>query len=465
MVQRELSREFGVASLTLTGVGTVVGAGIFVITGQAAAIHAGPAVALSFALASFVCLFSALCYAEMAAMVPLSGSGYSFANEAFGRNIAWIVGWALVAEYLFGTSAIAIGWSGYVQSVLADFGVVLPAAYASSPLSFDGATIAATGAVINVPAMLIVAAVTLSLLLGLKESVRFMAITVLIKLSAVALFVGFGLAYIEPANWTPFIPAIEARPGGGTAFGVNGIAAGAAMVFFAYLGFDALATTSQEAREPQRTVPLAIMGTLAITTVLYIAVALTMTGLANYRTLGTDAPIVTALQAAGSGLAWLKSYAGVAISIGLWAGIWGALFAFSRLLYRLASDGFLPARLALLSEKNRVPSGAVLLAGAMAIVVSGVLPIALLGELISTGTLLAFAVVCAGVISLRRREPDRPRPFRTPLWQFVAPAGIVTCIALLASMGSEAMLRVLAWQVAGGVLLLLFARGKRSVAD
>lgn len=461
MSEGGLSREFGAVSLTLTGVGTVIGAGIFVITGQAAALHAGPAIVLSFVLAGVVCLFAGLCYAEMAAMVPNSGSAYSFAEAAFGPRTAWVIGWAVLAEYMFASCAIAISWSAYVQSVMADFGLVLPAAIGRSPLAFDGAGFSATGALINLPAVLIVAAVIWSHLAGLRESKRFNTATVFIKLSAVVLFVLFGLAYAEPANWSPFVPPPEPRADGSIAFGLPGIAAGAGMVFFAYLGFDALATASQETRDPQRSVPLAILLTLAISTLLYILVSLAMTGLANFRTLDTDAPIATALAAGGEGLAWLKTYVGVTVSIGLWAGLWPALFALSRLFWRLGLDGFLPAGLGELSSRQ-VPARALVVSGLLVGGVAAFLPIALLGELISTGTLIAFAVVCAGVIRLRLTQPRSDRPFRMPLWWLVAPLGVLSCLALLASMGGAAILRAAAWQVAGLIALALTLSLRRS---
>lgn len=461
MSEGGLSREFGALSLTLTGVGTVIGAGIFVITGQAAALHAGPAITLSFVLAGVVCLFAALCYAEMAAMIPLSGSAYSFSDAAFGRRVSWIIGWALIAEYLFACGAIAISWSGYVQSVLADFGVTLPSAWASSPFAFDGSTFTRTGAMANLPAALIVLAVMGSHLIGLKESQRFNVATVFIKLSAVALFVIVGLAFTKAANWIPFIPPVEVRPDGSHAFGYPGIAAGAAMVFFAYLGFDALTTASQETHNPQRSVPIAVLATLGISTVLYILVALAMTGLANYRELGTDAPIVTALAAGGETLSWVKSYVGVAVSIGLWAGLWPAVFALSRLLWRLGLDGFLPAGLGSLSARQ-VPARAVTLAGLVVAVLSAFAPIALLGELISTGTLIAFAVVCAGTIRLRLVQPTRERPFKAPLWWLVAPLGVLSCLALLVSMGPAAMLRAAGWQGLGLLVLAASLSLRRS---
>jgi basic amino acid/polyamine antiporter, APA family len=453
MTEPQLERSFGAGTLTLTGVGMVVGAGIFVITGQAAAAYAGPAIVFSFVLAGLVCVFSALCYAEMAAMVPLAGSAYSYTSEAFGRKAGWVVGWALVAEYLFAMAAIAIGWSAYMQGVIGDFGLHLPARWASSPLALQGQTFVATGTIINFPAVLIIFLVTLSHLAGLRESGRFNSWTAVLKLSAIVLFITFGLAHAHFANWLPILPPLEIHADGSTAFGVAGVLQAAGIVFFAYLGFDCLGTAAQETRDPQRSVPIAILATLAITTALYILVSLTMTGLVSFRELNSDAPITTAIAAAGPSLGWLKLYVGIAVTIGLWAGLWPVVFATSRLFYSFSRDGFLPRSLSTVSEMRRVPRNAVLLSGALGMAVAGLLPIKLLGELISTGTLLAFGTVCAAVIRMRLREPERERPFRAPYWQVTAALGIASCVFLLASMGRFAIARIAVWQLVGLFIL------------
>jgi APA family basic amino acid/polyamine antiporter len=468
MTQPQLERSFGAATLTLTGIGMVVGAGIFVITGQAAAAYAGPAIVISFVLAGLVCVFSALCYAEMAAMVPMAGSAYSYTSEAFGRQAGWIVGWALVAEYLFAMSAIAIGWSAYMQGVIGDFGLHVPAQWASSPFTLRGQTLAATGTIVNLPAVLIILVVTLSHLAGLRESGRLNALTVILKLSAVALFIVFGLAHAHAANWIPFVPPLESRPDGSTAYGVAGVLQAAGIVFFAYLGFDILGTAAQETRDPQRSVPIAILATLGITTTLYILVSMAMTGLVSFRELNSDAPITTAIAAAGSSLGWLRMYLGIAVTIGLWAGLWPVVFAASRLLFSFSRDGFLPRGLGTISDKRRVPQNAVILSGALGMVVAGVLPIALLGELISTGTLLAFGAVCAAVIRMRLLHPGRERPFRAPYWHVTAGLGIASCAFLLFSMGRFAIARIAIWQLVGllilGVSVIVGRLDKRKLA-
>lgn len=446
-------RSFGAISLTMVGIGTVIGAGIFVITGQAAASYAGPAIIYSFFIAGLVCAFAGLCYAEMAAMMPVAGSAYSFSRAAFGRWTGWIIGWALVAEYLFAMGAIAIGWSAYMQGVVGEFGLHLPAAWATSPLAMQGQSLVPTGAAINLPAVVLVLLVTLSHLGGVKESARLNVAIVWLKLSAVGLFIVFGLLHADPANWTPFLPPLETRPDGSTTFGLPGVLQAAGVVFFAYLGFDALGTAAQETRNPQRNLPIAILGTLVVATLLYIGVSLAMTGLADFRTLGTDAPITTALAAVPE-LGWLKTYVGVAVTIGLWSAIWPCVFALSRLFMCFAEDGLMPAGLAAIDPVRRTARPSLLLAGSLGMLVAGFLPISLLGELISTGTLIAFASVCAAVIRLRLIEPGRARPFRVPLFWLTASLGIAACLFLLASMGWFAFVRIAIWQVAGLVVLV-----------
>jgi APA family basic amino acid/polyamine antiporter len=325
-----------------------------------------------------------------------------------------------------------------------------------------GQSLVRTDAVINLPAVLIIGAVAWSHLSGVKESARFNLATVWIKLSAVFLFIGFGLAHANPALWTPFIPPQVTDAAGQSHFGLGGILTGASLIFFAYIGFDAVSTAAEETVNPQRNLPIAILGTLGISTLLYILVAMAMTGLADFRTLGSDAPIATALAAVPE-LAWLKTYVGVAVTIGLWAALWPCVFAVSRLLMVFSDDGFLPAPVAATMPAG-IPKTALLTAGGLGMLVAGFLPIALLGELISTGTLLAFATVCAAVIRLRITQPDRPRPFRVPLWPVIATLGIASALFLLASMGWYAAARIAAWQAIGVGILLIVSQRRRVAA-
>jgi basic amino acid/polyamine antiporter, APA family len=459
-----LSRGFGPVTLTLAGVGAVVGAGIFVITGQAAALYAGPAVMLSFLVAGLVCAFSALCYAELSAMMPVAGSAYRFSQVAFGEMPGWIVGWALVAEYLFALGAVAIGWSAYMQDFVGGFGLHLPARFAASPIAVHGHQFSATGAIVNLPAVLLIVAVALVLLLGTRKSARINGAMVVIKLSAVTLFILFGLAFAHAGNWLPFMPDRVAGPGGVAAYGMAGMFQGAGVVFFAFLGFDGLSTAAQETRNPQRNMPLAIMGTLVISLVLYIGVSAAMTGLADYRTLDTAAPLTAALAAGGPALAWLKTYVGICATIGLVSGVWAALFALSRLLFGLAGDGLLPAALGRTDRNTKVPRAAIVAGAGIGVVVAGFLPISLLGELISTGTLIAFAMVCAAVIALRIREPHRPRPFSVPFWRVTPVLGILSCLFILGSMGVPALGRIVAWQIVGLALYAVIRRNRAITA-
>jgi APA family basic amino acid/polyamine antiporter len=455
----ESNGSFGALTLTLTGIGTVIGGGIFVVTGQAAALYAGPGIVFSFMIAGLVCFFSGLCYAEMASMIPSQGSAYTFSSVAFGRTPGWMVGWALVAEYLFVTAAVGIGWSAYVQGVLGEIGVRLPSAWATSPFKLVGASVRPTGAFLNLPAVAIILAVTASHLVGVRKSLPVNVAIVVFKLSAVVLFVSFGLAHAHPANWSPLVPPIERHPDGSTAFGWPGVLRAAGLVFFAYLGFEALATAGKETRDPRRNVPLALFGTLAVSLVLYGLVAMAMTGLADFHTLNVDAPIAAALAAAGPSLAWLKTYVGVAVSIGLWATLWPAIFAMSRLLVCLGEDRHLPVGLSTLQPVSGAPRNALILGGGCGALVAGIAPVALLGELISAGTLLAFGAVCASVIRLRLKEPSRERRFGAPFWPVTASLGIASVLFLLWGMGWSALLRIAIWQLLGLAIIVSMRAG------
>ncbi|HTJ65412.1 MAG TPA: amino acid permease [Alphaproteobacteria bacterium] len=463
-IDHPLSAGFGPVTLTLAGVGAVVGAGIFVITGQAAALYAGPAVILSFVVAGLVCAFSALCYAELSAMMPVAGSAYRFSRVAFGEIPGWIVGWALVAEYLFALGAVAIGWSAYMQDFIGGFGLHLPARVASSPIAMSGHRFTATGAIVNLPAVLLIAAVAAVLLLGTRKSARINGAMVAIKVSAVVLFILFGLAFSHARNWLPFIPDRAPGPGGVAAYGISGVFQAAGVVFFAFLGFDGLSTAAQETHNPQRNMPLAILGTLIISLVLYVGVSAAMTGLADFHTLDTAAPLTAALAAGGSALGWLKTYVGVCATIGLVSGVWAALFALSRLLFGLAGDRLLPAALGRTDRNTKVPRAAIVVGAGCGVIVAGFLPINLLGELISTGTLIAFATVCAAVMALRMRAPERHRPFSVPFWRVTPVLGILSCLFILGSMGLPALSRIVLWQVAGLVVFAAVTRSRRVAA-
>ena len=465
-----LKRALGAGNLTMLGIGAVIGAGIFVLTGQAAAEYAGPAIVFSFLLAGAACCFAALCYAEFAAMIPIAGSAYTYGYATLGELLAWVIGWDLILEYLFAASTVAVGWSGYVVSFLADLGINIPAAYTSAPfdhvapadagfnvwrLFTEGWT--ATGAVLNVPAMVIVAIVTAMLVVGIRESATFNNAIVVVKITVVLLFIGFGLAFINRENWVPFIPP----PEGDGHFGWDGIVRGAGVIFFAYIGFDAVSTAAQEARNPQKDMPIGILASLAICTMLYIAVSLVLTGLVKYTQLNVPDPIAVGINAAGESLVWLRPIVKIGAIAGLSSVILVMLMGQPRIFYTMSKDGLLPPVFGRVHPKFRTPWLATLLTGAAAMACAALLPIGLLGELVSIGTLLAFAIVCAGVLVLRRTDPDRPRPFRVPLSPLVPILGIAACLYLMIGLPPDTWARLIVWMALGLVIYFVYGR-KRS---
>jgi APA family basic amino acid/polyamine antiporter len=464
---QSLKRALGPVNLVTLGIGAIIGAGIFVLTGQAAANYAGPAIVYSFLLAGLACAFAGLCYAEFAAMIPIAGSAYTYGYATLGELLAWIIGWDLILEYLFAASTVAVGWSGYVVSFLKDVGVVIPAQYTSAPYTHTTPTDAglnvwrlftegwsSTGAVLNVPAMFIVAVITILLIVGISESATFNNVVVVIKITVVLLFIAFGMAYINRENWEPFVPA----PQGDGKFGWDGIVRGAGVIFFAYIGFDAVSTAAQETRNPQRDMPIGILGSLAICTVLYIAVALVLTGMVNYTQLNVPDPIAVGINAAGEGLAWLRPVVKIGAIAGLSSVILVMLLGQPRIFYTMSKDGLLPPVFSAVHPKFRTPWLASLVTGATAMAFAGLLPIGLLGELVSIGTLLAFAIVCAGVLVLRYTDPDRPRPFRTPLVPFVPIAGILACLYLMLGLPVDTWARLIIWMALGLAIYFLYGR-------
>lgn len=474
VADHSLKRALGPINLTLLGIGAVVGAGIFVLTGQAAAKYAGPGIVFSFIFAGLACAFAGLCYAEFSAMIPISGSAYTYSYATLGEFIAWIIGWDLILEYLFAASAVAVGWSGYVVSFLRDMGIVIPAAFTKAPYDHAAPLDAGwniwrlftegwthTGAVLNVPAMVIVGVITVLLVIGIKESAAFNNIIVAIKLAVIVTFVAVGVAYINADNWVPFVPA-ETAPG---TFGWSGILRGAGVIFFAYIGFDAVSTAAQEARNAKRDMPIGILASLGICTALYIVVALILTGIVHYSELNVPDPIAVAINAAGTGVGWLRPVIKIGAIAGLSSVILVMMLGQPRIFYAMSKDGLLPPVFSDVHPHFRTPWLATILTGCIAMVVAGLFPIGLLGELVSIGTLLAFAIVCAGIFVLRFTDPQINRPFRTPIFWLISPAGVFFCLWLMYGLPPDTWARLIVWMVIGLVIYFLYGRRHSKVRD
>jgi len=454
--QHQLKRVLGPWSLISLGIGVVIGAGIFVLSGQAAATYAGPAIVLSFIISAIGCALAGLCYAELASMIPISGSAYTYAYATLGEFLAWIIGWDLVLEYLFGASTVAVGWSGYVVSFLKDFHIHIPDAFCQAPLSYsvtEGWN--ATGAILNCPAIFIVGLMTALLVTGIRESSRINNIIVVIKLIVIALFIGVGLFFIKFANWSPFLPDNTGQFG---SFGWSGVVRGAGVIFFAYIGFDAVSTAAQEARNPQRDMPIGILGSLTICTVIFILMSGVLTGIMKYTNLAVPDPIAVAVNAAGPGIAWLRPFIKLGAIAGLSSVVLVLLMAQPRVFFAMARDGLLPAAFARVHPHFKTPYIPTLLTGCVAALVSGLFPINILGELVSIGTLLAFVIVCIGVLVLRYHNPEIPRVFRTPWVPFVPIAGALVTLLQMVFLPFDTWMRLFVWMAIGIFIYFFYSR-------
>src|ERR1044071_2254775 len=461
-----LRRVLGPWHLIALGIGAIIGTGIFVLSGQAAAANAGPAIVLSMVIAGITSALAALCYAEFASTVPVAGSAYTYAYATLGELVAWIIGWGLILEYALGAAPVAGGWSGTVVSLLAALGIPLPAAISAAPGTVVGMANGTTGtAVFNLPAVVISLVVTWLLVRGVRESATVNAVIVFVKVAIILLVIATGVAFVHRENYSPFIP-----PNTGTfgEFGWSGIVRGAAVIFFAYIGFDAVSTAAQEARDPQRDMPRGILGSLVICTILYVAVSAIMVGLVHYRELGGPAPMAVAVDAAreaAAGGAWsgVMRAMSMLVKIGIVAGLTSTMvvnmLAQPRIFMSMAQDGLLPAWAGRVHTRRRTPHVATLITGGIVALAAGFTPIAVLGQLVSIGTLLAFVIVSLGILVLRRRQPHLHRPFRTPGVPYVPIASALVSLALMASPPGPTRLRLLISMAIG--IALSFAYGLR----
>jgi len=441
-----LNRVLGAATLTSIGLGSMIGSGIFVLTGTVAANHTGPAVTLAFLIAAFGCGLAAICYAELAAMIPVSGSAYSYTYATLGEGVAWFVGWNLALEYMMSAATVAVGWSGYVVNLLEEAGLHLPAALTNAPVGKTAEhTLAATGAIVNLPAVLIVVALTWVCYRGIRESASMNNIMVIIKVAIIVLFIVAGLSYIDTANWHPYLPTNNGEFGH---FGWSGVMMGAAIIYFAYIGFDTAATTAQEARDPQRDVPAGILGALAISTVLYVAMAAVMTGMVGYEKLDVAAPVAVALDEHPS-LFWLGLPVKIGAIIGMTSVILMSILGQPRIFMAMSRDGLLPKKLQAVHPTHHTPHVGTIITGVVAAVFAGAFPIDVLGELVSIGILLAFTAVCAGVLILRRTMPEAARPFRVPLAGITCTAGVAMCLGLTFFLPHDTWVRLAVWTALG----------------
>ena len=449
----KLRRVLSATALTALGIGGIIGTGIFVLTGVAAAENAGPALALAFIVAGIGCTLAGLCYAEFAAMIPVSGSAYSYSYATLGEGIAWFIGWNLILEYLFAVATVSVGWSGYLVSLLDQIGLHMPTYLASAPFGKGAGDldIVSTGALINLPAVLIVAALATICYIGIRQTSTFNTVIVAIKVTVVLLFISFGIAYISPDNWHPFIPPQEG-PG---KYGWPGIMTASGIIFFAYIGFDAISTAAQETKNPQRDMPIGILASLVICTILYVVTALVLTGMVKYTELDVSAPVALAIDKHVP-LHWL----GYPVKLGALAGMTSVMLvmtlAQARIFLAMARDGLLGKRFARVHPKYHTPSFATALTGVCAALIGGLFPVDILGKMVSIGTLAAFVTVCIGVLVLRHTRPDLHRPFRTPWPWFTCIGGALVCGAMMLSLGWATWARLVVWTIIGAAVYAFY---------
>jgi APA family basic amino acid/polyamine antiporter len=454
-----LRRALGPFNLTALGIGSVIGTGIFVLTGTAASQNAGPALVVSMIIAAVACALAGLCYAELAAMIPVAGSAYTYAYASSGELVAWIIGWDLILEYALSGATVAVGWSGYFVSFLRDLGLALPPALTVA----RGATaVAADGGVVaglfNLPAALIVLLVTWLLVIGIRQSADTNTALVVVKTAVLIVFVALGAAYVRRENLVPFVPPNTGEFGH---FGWSGVMRGAAVMFFAYVGFDAVSTAAQEAKNPQRDMPIGILASLAICTVIYIAVAVVLIGIVPYQRLNVADPIAVGIDA--TGLTWFSPVVKISALFGLFSTMLVQLLGQTRIFYSMSRDGLLPDLFGRVHPRWRTPYLSTLVTGSVVAIAAGLLPIGVLSQLVSIGSLLAFLLVCVGVLVLRRTAAEVPRPFRVPWVPWVPVLGGLACLAQMLSLPRSTWERLLIWMAMGFVVYFLYSRQRARV--
>ena len=437
-----LRRVLGPIDLTLLGIGAIIGAGIFVLTGVAAATQAGPGIVLSYLVAGTACAFSALAYAELAAAIGGCGSAYGYSYAGLGEIVAWVIGWDLILEYGVATSAVAIGWSGYMDNALAAVGLSLPASLKAGPLD---------GGLVNLPAVLIVLTLAVLLSIGVRESVRFNAAMVLIKLFAIAVFVAVAASHVQPANWQPFLP-----------FGWSGVMHGAALIFFAYIGFDAVSTAAEEARNPQRDLPIGIIASLAVCTLIYVLVSGLLTAVAAYPSLNQPSPVADVMLRLG--YPWAAGVVAAGAIAGLTTVMLVLYYGLTRVVLAMSRDGLLPEGLARLNRRSATPVRLILISGLVMATVAGLTPIGDVAELVNIGTLAAFFLVCVGVLTLRYTQPHMHRPFRTPLSPLLPLLGAASCLYLMSQLPALTWMRFGLWLVLGLIVYFRYSQRHSALA-
>ncbi len=466
--ENRLRRVLGPVQLSCLGIGCIIGTGIFVLTGVAAHDKSGPALILSFVVAGLACIFSALCYAEFASMAPVAGSAYTYAYATLGEFFAWIIGWDLVLEYTVASSTVAHGWSHYFQNFIGIFDLKIPFAISRAPFDFSPelGRLVSTGTVLDVPAIIITALVTVLLVIGIKESASFNTAMVAVKVAVVLFVIAVGAFYVNPDNWLPFAPYGYTGVSffGKTLIGKTGLGgeplgmlAGAGMIFFAYIGFDSVSTHAEEARDPKKDVPIGIVSSLLICTVLYIAVSAVLTGMVRYDNINIDAPVADAFRMVG--LPWAQFI----IALGAMAGITSVLLVLMlsqpRVFLAMARDGMVPPSIfGAVHPRFRTPWKSTILTGCVVAVLAAFVPLRILAELVNIGTLLAFVIVCAAVLIMRKREPNAHRPFKCPLVPFVPIAGIGICLLLMFSLPAENWMRLFVWLFLGLIIYFTYSR-------